>query len=384
MLLLYIANQMATTKHAKKRNSTRRRKIKKRGGTANSLHNFVLQILATENQTSFNNLVTNPTNNDLVSYLLYLCYIKMFIRNRRSGVMFSKKDVEYAELIQNPIDIITKLLSAPETNVTNRSVFTALEPRHIPAIKLFNEITYFMHNTQNLNDTLIELTILFRPNFFITFVCENLLNNTPDVMKMFLEKYVLLCANSQIANKYCIEAIITAYNDTDNNNVHFPFEYYFNLLAQYQQNVVFYYAVNILRFTHFEILFNTFNPDINMLLPNFNMQTMLDFAADTKRNDIMMFLIDRGATISEFAVERMIIYQTIQPNVLKNALLHGANLPENILSKLHVLHPSTVLNQKIEIINTWKPKMLLYGLSQVNNGQHTLASGLEEFDEFLS
>ena len=44
---------MATTKHTKRRNSTRRRKIKKRGGTANSLHNFVLQILATENQTSF-------------------------------------------------------------------------------------------------------------------------------------------------------------------------------------------------------------------------------------------------------------------------------------------------------------------------------------------
>lgn len=381
---------MPTKRNIKKLRKSRKTKI--RGGTA-TFQEFFEQFMNAENQETINALASNPNNFKHINYLFNLCFLQMFIANHpneqpevsRLKTLFNIDNVVF---IENPINIIIKLFKAPLAPLghrdvaTNARVLTILYIYGIDTNTFFREIALFMHNTNNINTEIIDKFIGFEPTFFINYFREKFLTTPPSIIKIILEMYAK--QSGVIGVTRAIKVILFAYNNTHETNAILPFDFYFSLLARLEDDDVFLNAVDMLDLNHFEQLFNALEPHIEMPLTKFNNLTMLDRAVAFRHNDIAMFLIDRGAIVSEFAVTRLLVQENASLELLKYVLTHGAVIPETANALMRVSPRGANRDIKIEIINNWKKMMLLYGLEHSNEGQRALAYGLEDLNNFLS
>jgi len=373
---------MKSRSHRKKQRKSRKKRSF--GGMSESFRNFFEQFNNLENQTDINNLISDPNNHKHVNHLLLLCYYKLVFTNHQNEYTNRAFDTYRPDvnMIENPVDIIIKLMRAPPTAATGSEVLTFLQtqqPRVNP-IKFFDEIVLFMRNTNNINNTLIHLIVSLRPKFFLEYLRVDGLTQFPEIVKMFLEEY----ASGHVILRDSIPPILAAYMVTNDNNVDFPFDYYVSLLERFPQHAVFFYAIDALDINRFEQLFNAFNPEVNMPLPLFNGGfTMLDRAVAFQRNQIAQFLIDRGATISDFAIARLLSQPRASAELLEHALLNGATLPENARDLIMQMPDGANRNRKLEIVNNWNEMMTGYTLSNLNSGRNLFTYGLDEFKDFL-
>ncbi len=360
---------MKSRKHKKLK-----RKSRKYGGTPMNFNTFALQIKNEENQTKINTLVTNPENSNHVIELLSFCYMKIFETNHPNKMPNYKFYDKEMEIIQNPIEIILKIMRSPfYANSEAKALSSAYLTVNAP--NFFNEIALYMEtHPDNLNIILLHLFILYKPYFFMVYYLRSdEMFQTPNITMTILWSYVDLYGKH---NENGIKPILIAYNKTNEQNM-------FNeLLEGIDLQKLFFHAIFILDINHFERLFRHLNPTVNLILPNFEMRSMLDCAIAYQHNDIAMFLIDRGAKVSKFAITRLIVQPQASVELLKHALANGATIPENAIHLINTAPPSNNRNIKLEIINNWKQMMLTQALSHSNAGQHALASGLNEFTDF--
>ncbi len=359
-------NIMKSRKHKKPK-----RKSRKYGGTPMNFNTFVSQIQNEENQSKINALVTNPENDIHVRSLLEICYEKIVVTSHPNKMRFYSRE---AEIIRNPIEIIYKIIRSPFYANAEAKALSALQPT-VTSPKFFNEIALYMEtHPDDLNIMLLHLFILYKPRFFMDYYLRgDEMFQTPNITMTILWSYVDLYGKH---NENGIKPILIAYNQTNEQNM-------FNeLLEGIDLQKLFFHAIFILDINHFERLFRHFNPSVELILPNFQMRSMLDCAIAYQHNDIAMFLINQGAKVSEFAITRLIVQPQANIELLKNALANGATIPENAIHLINSAPPSNNRNIKLEIINNWKQMMLTQALSHSNAGQHALASGLNEFKDF--